>query len=288
MISENRSAVFLLALALVLPLLFSNRAFRGFFRPERGCPHAAHGVYSSECVVLEGRHAAAPGFLHVLPSGQIGAARIGSRVEAAEYAVSHNEPFIDFGSSCISPGLIDVHVHISALGERGWEGYASASEAAAAGGVTTVVGMPLNSEPATTTVAALEKEVQAFEEAGKAYTDFGFWGGIVPDSSVPADTLVASRARMKAAEACTTCARAVRGEGIRRRELQALLADTRILGLKAFLSPLPPSAGFAAVSSTELLDTAALISASGVPLLVHCEEMTREQMAGLQPVSRSY
>lgn len=76
------------------------------------------------------------------------------------------------------PGLVDTHVHVNEPGRTDWEGFASATRAAAAGGVTTVVDMPLNSVPPTTTVAALEEKRAV--AAGQAYVDVGFWGGAVP------------------------------------------------------------------------------------------------------------
>ena len=76
------------------------------------------------------------------------------------------------------PGLVDTHVHVNEPGRTEWEGFASATRAAAAGGVTTIVDMPLNSIPPTTTVARLE--VKRAAAAGQAYVDVGFWGGAVP------------------------------------------------------------------------------------------------------------
>lgn len=76
------------------------------------------------------------------------------------------------------PGLVDTHVHINEPGRTHWEGFATATRAAAAGGVTTVIDMPLNSLPPTTDVAALEAKRQA--AAGQCAVDVGFWGGAVP------------------------------------------------------------------------------------------------------------
>ncbi len=76
------------------------------------------------------------------------------------------------------PGLVDTHVHINEPGRTEWEGFATGTRAAAAGGVTTVIDMPLNSIPATTTVAALERKREC--AAAQAYVDIGFWGGAVP------------------------------------------------------------------------------------------------------------
>jgi allantoinase len=76
------------------------------------------------------------------------------------------------------PGLVDTHVHVNEPGRTEWEGFASASRAAGAGGITTLIDMPLNSIPATVDVAALEIKRQAAD--GKCAIDVGFWGGAVP------------------------------------------------------------------------------------------------------------
>lgn len=78
------------------------------------------------------------------------------------------------------PGVIDAHVHVNEPGRTHWEGFASATAAAAAGGVTTIVDMPLNSIPPTTTVEALD--VKRAAAAPQAWVDVGFWGGAVPES----------------------------------------------------------------------------------------------------------
>ncbi len=80
----------------------------------------------------------------------------------------------------LMPGLVDTHVHINEPGRTEWEGFETATRAAAAGGVTTVIDMPLNSIPPTTTVEALRIKQKAAE--GAVYVDTGFWGGAVPDN----------------------------------------------------------------------------------------------------------
>src|SRR5256885_11578840 len=80
--------------------------------------------------------------------------------------------------SVVMPGLVDTHVHVNEPGRTNWEGFRTATRAAAAGGVTTLVDMPLNSTPATTTVAALESKRAAAR--GQCLVDVGFWGGVVP------------------------------------------------------------------------------------------------------------
>lgn len=86
------------------------------------------------------------------------------------------------------PGLVDTHVHVNEPGRTEWEGFASATRAAAAGGVTTIIDMPLNSIPPTVSAAALEtKRVAA---AGDCFVDVGFWGGAVPASLGELEPLV--------------------------------------------------------------------------------------------------
>jgi allantoinase len=79
------------------------------------------------------------------------------------------------------PGLVDSHVHVNEPGRTDWEGFASATRAAAAGGITTLVDMPLNSIPPTTDVAALEAKRKAAD--GQLHVDVAFWGGAVPGNA---------------------------------------------------------------------------------------------------------
>ena len=79
------------------------------------------------------------------------------------------------------PGLVDTHVHVNEPGRTEWEGFASATRAAAAGGVTTIIDMPLNSIPPTTTVDGLHRKREVAE--GQAFVDVGFWGGAVPGNT---------------------------------------------------------------------------------------------------------
>jgi allantoinase len=80
--------------------------------------------------------------------------------------------------SIVMPGLVDTHVHINEPGRTNWEGFETATRAAAAGGVTTIIEMPLNSIPPTTSVEGLKAKVSAAR--GKCSVDVGFWGGVVP------------------------------------------------------------------------------------------------------------
>ena len=86
---------------------------------------------------------------------------------------------VEYGDDvALLPGLVDTHVHVNEPGRTEWEGFASASRAAAAGGITTIVDMPLNSVPPTVDAAALEQKRDAAR--GQAFVDVGFWGGAVP------------------------------------------------------------------------------------------------------------
>src|ERR1700682_6152518 len=87
----------------------------------------------------------------------------------------------DARESVVMPGLVDTHVHINEPGRTDWEGFETATRAAAAGGVTTLIDMPLNSIPATTTVAALEIKRAAARK--KCWVNVGFWGGVVPGNA---------------------------------------------------------------------------------------------------------
>jgi allantoinase len=87
-------------------------------------------------------------------------------------------PLVDAGEGVVLPGLVDTHVHVNEPGRTEWEGFGTATRAAAAGGVTTILDMPLNSIPATTTPHALAEKRAAAE--GNVHVDVGFWGGAVP------------------------------------------------------------------------------------------------------------
>ena len=92
----------------------------------------------------------------------------------------------DFGNSVIMPGLVDSHVHINEPGRTDWEGFASATRAAAAGGVTTMIEMPLNSIPPVTSLQGQSAKIEAATNAGaqgRLAVDVGFWGGVVPGNT---------------------------------------------------------------------------------------------------------
>jgi allantoinase len=148
--------------------------------------------------------------------------------------VPEGAPMHDAGDLVVMPGLVDSHVHVNEPGRSEWEGFASATRAAAAGGITTIVDMPLNSIPATTTVAALEAKRAAAE--GKCWVDVGFHGGVVPGNL---DDL-------------------------------APLCRRGVLGFKCFLVPSGVDE-FGHVGEAELAPALEVLGDAGVPLLVHAE-----------------
>lgn len=112
-----------------------------------------------------------PAALHVL----------GGRIRAVTAPDAPTDPgatVVDAGRLLVTPGIVDTHVHLNEPGRTEWEGFRTATEAAAAGGITTVVDMPLNCVPATTSRAAAEAKRQAL--ADQLHVDVAFWGGVVP------------------------------------------------------------------------------------------------------------
>lgn len=95
---------------------------------------------------------------------------------------------IDYGDLVVMPGNVDAHVHVNEPGRTEWEGYETATRAAAAGGVTTIVDMPLNSIPPTTTLAGFEEKLSAAK--GQCTVDVAFWGGVVPGNASELEPLV--------------------------------------------------------------------------------------------------
>ncbi len=144
----------------------------------------------------------------------------------------------DAGDMVVSPGLVDTHVHINEPGRTAWEGFDTATRAAAAGGVTTLVDMPLNSVPATTTAAAYQAKVDVAQT--QCHVDVGFWGGVVPGNIGDLDDLV----------------------------------DAGVLGFKCFLVPSGVDE-FPAVTEADLRRAMPLLARRAVPLLVHAENPAR-------------
>ncbi|MCW8832009.1 MAG: allantoinase AllB [Colwellia sp.] len=94
----------------------------------------------------------------------------------------------DYGEQVIMPGLVDSHVHINEPGRTEWEGFNTATQAAAAGGITTLVDMPLNCIPVTTTKAAFQEKLDSVDD--KLWVDCGFWGGVIPQNIGDLDELL--------------------------------------------------------------------------------------------------
>ncbi len=141
---------------------------------------------------------------------------------------------IDFGDAVLLPGLVDTHVHINEPGRTEWEGFQTATQAAAAGGVTTLVDMPLNCVPETVNVPALEEKRKAAQ--GKAWVDWASWGGIVRGN---ADAI-------------------------------APLVRAGVPGFKCFLIHSGID-GFTWVDETDLRLALAKLRGTGLPLLAHAE-----------------
>jgi allantoinase len=141
---------------------------------------------------------------------------------------------LDAGTDAVLPGLVDCHVHFNEPGRTEWEGFETGTKAAAAGGFTFVVEMPLNSIPSTTCRSALELKRRA--AVGKCWVDYAFWGGVVDGD---------------AAEV-------------------AALADAGVPGFKCFLIH-PGTEEFRMVTEAELRAVMPMIASRGLPLLVHAE-----------------
>lgn len=102
--------------------------------------------------------------------------------------VPQGAPVHDVGAQVIMAGIVDTHVHVNEPGRTEWEGFDTATRAAAAGGVTTIIDMPLNSIPVTTSVAALLTKAAALENHG--FVDVGLWGGVVPGNASQLEAMV--------------------------------------------------------------------------------------------------
>ena len=104
-----------------------------------------------------------------------------------------NTSYIDHSPHLLLPGLVDAHVHLNEPGRTEWEGFETGTKAAASGGVTTVIDMPLNAIPPTTTVNGLNEKIKAAQ--GQCWVDVGFYGGIIPGNSADLLPLVEAGVR---------------------------------------------------------------------------------------------
>jgi len=151
-------------------------------------------------------------------------------------------PVTNVGDNVLMPGIVDPHVHINEPGRTSWEGFDTATKAAIAGGITSLVEMPLNASPVTTTVNAFEEKIKAAQ--GKLHTNCGFWGGIVPGNE---------------------------------KEIEPLI-EKGVLGFKAFLTHSGIDE-FPNVTEEDLRKAMPIIAKYGLALLVHCELSDNEQPA---------
>lgn len=182
----------------------------------------------------------------VLPDGELPACVVvrDGRIASVEVYDAPLAVTDDLGDVALLPGVVDTHVHVNDPGRTEWEGFATATRAAAAGGVTTIVDMPLNSIPATTNAAALRAKVAAM--AGALHVDAGLWGGVVPGNA---------------------------GD-------LAALAAAGALGFKCFLSPSGVDE-FGHVGEADLREAMPEIAKLHLPLLAHAESPARlEPFAG--------
>jgi len=202
-------------------------------------------------VVLDGSEQ--PASLHIV-DGRIVAVRGIDDVPAPD--LSGDLEVVEAGGLVVSPGIVDSHVHVNEPGRTEWEGFDTATRAAAAGGVTTIVDMPLNSIPATTDVAAFEEKRRAAR--GRCHVDVGFWGGAVP-GNVPGS---------------------LRGD---RNALESLV-DAGVRGFKCFLVPSGVDE-FQPVDEPQLRRTLPVLAARRVPLLVHAELPDRLASPAGRPAS---
>jgi allantoinase len=164
-----------------------------------------------------------------IAAGRIAAVEpLGSRASAPRV--------IEFGPDVVVlPGLVDSHVHICEPGNSEWEGFATATRAAAAGGITTLVDMPLDSVPSTVNVAALQAKRDAAN--GRCQVDVGFWGGVIPGNFS---------------------------------EIRPL-CEAGVLGFKCFLAD-SGSDDFPPVTAEQMTDALGLLRELGSALLVHAED----------------
>ena len=140
----------------------------------------------------------------------------------------------DFGNAVIMPGVIDVHVHINEPGRTEWEGFETATQAAAAGGSTTIIDMPLNASPVTTTLDAFNQKLEASK--GKMNVNVGFYGGLIPGNAGHLKELI----------------------------------QAGVVGVKCFLTHSGIDE-FPNVTEKDLDEAMPIIAKHKIPLLAHCE-----------------
>ncbi|CAN6683321.1 unnamed protein product [Malus baccata var. baccata] len=221
--------------------------------------------YPKNCSLLPFQHYWIASKRIVTPQGVISGAveikdgKIASIVKEEEkHGKIKSEIVIDYGEAVVMPGLIDVHAHLDDPGRAEWEGFPSGTKAAAAGGITTLVDMPLNSDPSTVSRETLELKIKAAKS--RIYVDVGFWGGLVPENAFNASALED-------------------------------LLDAGVLGLKSFMCPSGIN-DFPMTNASHIKEGLSVLAKYRRPLLVHAEkEQELESNLGVEDGSnnpRSY
>lgn len=157
----------------------------------------------------------------------------------------------DRGDQVVMAGVVDVHVHVNEPGRTDWEGFETATRAACAGGITTLVDMPLNSSPVTTNAAAFREKLAAAE--GQLFVDCGFYAGLVPGNADRLEELI----------------------------------DAGVLGVKAFLCHSGIDE-FPNATEDDLRAAMPILARRGVPLLVHAELVDDHNSSALAEDPRNY
>ncbi len=155
-----------------------------------------------------------------------------NRITAIDFSKSADAE--DFGNAVIMPGVIDVHVHINEPGRTEWEGFETGTQAAAAGGSTTIIDMPLNASPVTTTLESLNQKLEASK--GKMNVNVGFYAGLIPGNSQHLESLIRAG----------------------------------VVGVKCFLTHSGIDE-FPNVTEKDLDEAMPIIAKHNIPLLAHCE-----------------
>jgi allantoinase len=156
----------------------------------------------------------------------------------------------DIGDKVLMPGIVDPHVHINEPGRTGWEGFDTATRSAIAGGITTLVDMPLNASPVTTTSRAFDEKIQSTR--GQLHSHCGFWGGIIPGNKNQIEPLI----------------------------------EKGVLGFKAFLTHSGIDE-FPNATEKDLRQVMPMIARHDLPLLVHCE-LSADNRSNVAGIGRSY
>jgi allantoinase len=187
----------------------------------------------------------------ILPEGVVKGLIVienGVIADILSYDSSVGHTIEDVGDKVVMPGVIDPHIHINEPGRTDWEGFDTATKAAIAGGLTTLVDMPLNSAPVTTTAAAFKEKLLA--AAAQLHTNVGFWGGIVPGNTDEIEPLI----------------------------------KMGVLGFKAFLTHSGID-DFPNATEDDLRKAMPVIAKHNLPLLVHCELTDDYKVKDQDPLS---